>query len=76
MTAAQRAAFESAAGVSITGLTLSIASVLAVFLLLWLAWIALAQFKLWAHKRSDAYDFFWSLLRAAIVTLVLGFLIR
>lgn len=76
MNPAQLTAFESAAGVTAAGLTLAIAGSLAVLMLLWLTWIALAHFKLWQESRVTGYDLLWNVARAAILTLLLGFLIR
>ena len=76
MNPAQQSAFESAAGVLAQDLILAIASVLAVLMLLWLVWVAFAHLKLWHERRITGFDLFWNLIRAAILTLLLGYLIR
>lgn len=76
MNATQLSAFESGAGVLAVDLTLVIASVVAVLMLLWLSWIALAHFKLWYGRRITGYDLLWNVIRAIVLTLLLGFFIR
>lgn len=76
MNASQLSAFESGAGVLVVDLTLLIAGTMAVLMLLWLSWIALAHFKLWYGRRILGYDLLWNVIRAIVLTLLLGFFIR
>lgn len=76
MSPAQLTAFESASRVLAGDLVLVIAGVMAVLMLLWLSWIGLAHFKLWHTRRVEGFDLLWNVIRAIILTLLLGFLIR
>ena len=76
MSSTQITAFTSGAGVTPANLTLAIASILAVLLFLWGAWIALAQLKLWREGNGTLYDLKWNIIRSASVILLLGLIVR
>lgn len=77
MSPAQLNAFSHATGgITTQQIVLVIVSVLAVVLLLWLAWIALSQYRSWQHGQGDFYDVMFVTTRGAVVALLLGYLIR
>jgi len=76
MTAAQTSVFDASTGVTSANLTLTIASIVALIFLIWGAWIGLSQLKLWRAGQATMYDLAWSIIRAAIIMLLLGYLIR
>jgi len=67
MNPAQRDAFLAASGQPSDGLLLAIASILAMFALVWLAWLALKLFDQWTRRRVDLADVAWYVLRGAVV---------
>ena len=77
MTPAQEAAFAAAAGgQSSSALLLAVASILAVFALTWLAWLALRLFDRWTRRGADTGYLLWHLVRAVVVISVLGWFVR
>ena len=77
MTTAQVAAFsKSTGGVSPATLLTAIASILAVIYLLWLAWMAYSQLRSWQTGQGTLYDVILIILRAAVIALLAGYLIR
>ena len=74
MSAAQVKAFKtSTGGISPTDLLTVVAMTLAVIYLLWLAWIAYSQFRSWQTGQGTFYDLMFTIVRAAIVALLVGF---
>ena len=74
MTNAQIAAFKvSTGGTSPADLLLGVVSALAIIYLLWLAWIAHSQFRSWQTGQSTFYDLIFTIARAAMVALLVGF---
>lgn len=77
MTTGQINAFKnSTSGIPPSSLLAVITAVLAVIFLLWLAWIAYSQFRLWQIGKGDFYDVIFSTASAAVVVLLVGYLIR
>ena len=72
----QEAAFFASTGIASANMVLAVASVVALFFLLWGVWIALSQLKLWHEGDGTFYDLTWNIVRASILMLLLGFLIR
>ena len=74
MSASQVTAFKvSTGGISPTDLLTVVAMTLAVIYLLWLAWIAYSQLRSWQTGQGTFYDLILTIVRAAIVTLLVGF---
>lgn len=77
MTTGQINAFKnSTSGISPSNLLDVITASLAVIFLLWLAWVAYSQFRLWQTGKGDFYDVIFSTASAAVVVLLVGYLIR
>ncbi len=77
MTPEQLAGFEAAAGgISAAALLLAIAMIVMTFYTLWTVWLALALARGWWAEQVELYDFLWSLLRATIVLLLVGYFVR
>jgi integrating conjugative element protein (TIGR03758 family) len=77
MTPAQEAAFTAAAGgQSSSALLLGVASILAIFALTWLAWLALRLFDRWTRRGADTGYLLWHLVRAVVAISVLGWFVR
>ena len=74
MSASQVTAFKaSTGGISPTDLLTVVAMTLAVIYLLWLAWIAYSQFRSWQTGQGTFYDLILTIVRAAVVALLVGF---
>lgn len=76
MTAEQLSLFEHSAGVGTNALTLLIAGVGAVIFLTWGAWIASMQLQRWQLGQISFYDLLVLLVRAAVVMMLVGYLVR
>ena len=76
MNTQQRLAFEAGSGVTPETLLLAIASITLSLAFLWVAWLAFGTFKAWHDGTASFFDLVWSVLRASIVLLVLGYYIR
>ena len=76
MSAQQQGIFTTTSTVSPADLTLSIASVLMLFALLWLTWMAYSQLKLWYSRQTTFFDLLVTLTRSSVLVLLLGFIIR
>jgi integrating conjugative element protein (TIGR03758 family) len=63
----------STGGHSPADLLLVVSMTLAVIYLLWAAWLAYAQFKAWQTGKGDFYDLIFTVVRAAIVAMIIGF---
>lgn len=68
--------FAAGAGVNPADLRLFAASAVAVAMLLWTAWIAYGHYIAWRENRLELMDVTWGIVRAAILTLLLGYFIR
>ena len=76
MTAAQSAAFAAGAGISPSALLLGIAGITLTLALVWALWLTFGVFAAWQSGRASLFELIWSVLRACIVLLVLGFYLR
>jgi integrating conjugative element protein (TIGR03758 family) len=72
----QRVAFAGGAGVAPEEVLLAIALIVAVLFLLWLVWVAFGQLRAWAEGRATLFDLLWTLTRACLMVLVVGFYVR
>jgi len=73
MTAAQHTAFQAGSGVTAAALLTGIAGLV---VLLMFVWVTLGTFRAWQDGQVSVLDLTWSVLRASIVLLVLGFYLR
>lgn len=73
MTSAQSAAFQAGSGVLPLVLLTAIASAVVLLAFVWAMWISLGSFRAWQCGQFTLADLVWSVLRASIVLLVLGF---
>ena len=76
MTAEQNAAFAAGAGVDPNTLLVGIAGITLTLGLVWAIWLTFGVFAAWQSGRASLFDLLWSVLRACIVLLVLGFHLR
>ena len=76
MNAAQEAAFSAGAAVPPQTVLLTIALIAALLYLTWLAWIAQAQYRAWVEHRITLFDLTWTVLRASILVLLVGYFLR
>ncbi len=76
MSAQQRSVFDTTSTVTPDTLTITITSVLMTAALLWLAWMAYSQVRLWGAGQSNFYDLIVNLARSSVVVLLLGFFIN
>jgi len=76
LTANQHSLFQQSAGIPSTTLTLVIASVGAVLFLTWGGWMAYQHCQLWQSRLISFFDFVLTVVRTAVMLLLLGYLIR
>lgn len=77
MTPEQLAGFEAATGgISAPALALVIAMIVMTFYTLWTVWLALGLARGWWAEQVDLFDLLWSVLRAAIMLLLVGYFLR
>lgn len=77
VSAAQESAFTGATlGVPMSSFNLTILLILYSVLYLWIAWVVVTQWRAWARRKIDFYDFLIRAVRSVFLTLVLGFLLR
>ena len=76
MTPAQNTVFQAGAGVTPNTLLTVIASVVMVLAFVWVMWVTLGVFKAWQEGQISLMEVTWSVLRASIVLMVLGFYLR
>lgn len=76
MTAEQITAFQLGSGVTPGTLLTAIASVILVLAFIWVIWVALGTFRAWQNGQVVLFDVIWSVLRASVVLMVLGFYLR
>ena len=76
MTAAQNTAFQAGSGFTPATLLTGIASVVLVLAFIWVIWVTLGTFRAWQSGQVVLFDVVWSMLRASIVLMVLGFYLR
>ncbi len=73
MSSGQKKAFKASTGHSPADLLTAVSMTLAVIYLLWMAWIAYSQFKAWQTGQGTFYDLIFTIVRAAIVAMIIGF---
>ncbi len=76
MSSQQETVFTTTSTVSPPDLTLVIASVLMTAALLWLAWMAYSQVRLWQSGQSSFFDLSVNIARSSLIVMLLGFIIR
>ena len=76
MNAAQEVAFAAGAGVAATTVVTAIASMVLTLAFVWALWITLGSFRAWESGQLPLIDFSWTVIRTAIVLMVLGFYVR
>ena len=77
MTAEQRDAFFAATnGIAPADLLMVIAMIVITFYTLWTVWLAFALVRGWYQESIDFYYLIWSLLRAVIMLLLVGYFVR
>ena len=76
MNPAQIGEFTAAAGRGPGELLGLIAAAVIVGFLLWTVWIGYGQLRAWQQGEIGMYDLLWTLMRASIVLLLVGWFIR
>ena len=76
MTPTQISAFQAGSGVTPNALLIAIASIVMVLAIVWGVWITFGVFRAWQEGQATLFDLTWSVLRASIVLMVLGFYLR
>ena len=76
MTPTQISAFQAGSGVTPNALLIAIASIVMVLAIVWVVWITFGVFRAWQEGQATLFDLTWSVLRASIVLMVLGFYVR
>ena len=76
MTAAQNTMFQAGSGVAPNALLIAIASIVMTLAIIWVIWVTLGAFRAWQEGQTTLFDLTWSVLRACIVLMVLGFYVR
>ena len=77
MTEKQRDAFFAATnGIAAIDLLVSIAMIVLTFYTLWVVWLTLGQARGWWSDQVELYDLIWTILRAAILLLLVGYFTR
>ena len=76
MTDAQRLAFRLGSGADASTVHLGIASAALVLAFVWVLWITFGVFRSWHDGNAQLFDVAWSVLRASIVLMVLGYYLR
>ncbi len=68
--------FQAGAGIAPGVLAMYAASLVAVSILLFLAWVGITQFQAWRSGRQDAFPAFWTLTMATVLAMLIGFFVR
>lgn len=76
MNTQQEQAFAAGAGISHDAMLLVIASSVILLAVIWVVWLTFGSFQAWREGYIDWFDFLWTVMRASIVLLVLGFYLR
>lgn len=64
------AAFKVGAGVEAGSLATAISSIVIMFIILWVAWVVIAQFQSFSKGEITFYDMLWRVIRAVVVMLL------
>jgi integrating conjugative element protein (TIGR03758 family) len=73
---AQDAAFTAGSGQLASNVLLGFASIVMVFLVLWVAWVGFAVFDRWRSGGLEFGEFAWYLVRASMILMVVGYFVR
>ena len=74
VTASQDAAFTGATtGLTMSDFQLTILLILYSILYLWASWVIVTQWKAWANRKINFYDFLMRTVRAVLITLLASF---
>ena len=76
MNAEQSAAFSAAAGHGPASMLLAIAWIVITLFILWVVWIAWGNYRAWTSGDVSVFDMLWSVLRATLLLMLLGFYLR
>lgn len=76
MTSAQETVFQAGSGVAASTLLTAIASMVLVLAFVWVIWVSLGVFRTWQEGQATFFDLVWSVVRACLVLMVLGFYVR
>ncbi|MDX1654082.1 MAG: DUF3262 family protein [Candidatus Competibacteraceae bacterium] len=69
-------AFESGSGIAPADLLLTVAATLAALALVWMSALAIGRFGAWQQRRASFYDLLVSVVRCAVLVMLLGFFVR
>lgn len=75
-TPAQEAAFTSGSGQLASNVLLVVASIIIVFVVLWLAWIVVGVFDQWRSGTLEYGEFAWYVVRGTMILMVLGYFVH
>lgn len=64
------AAFNVGSGVTAGELNTAISSIAIMFIILWVAWVVIAQFQSFSKGEITFYDMLWRVIRAVVVMLL------
>ena len=74
VTASQQAAFSDATvGYTMGAFSTTILLIFYSLLYIWMCWVIVTQWKAWANRKIEFYDFLVRSVRSVFLTLVLGF---
>ena len=76
MNAAQIAAFAAAAHHPPDAVLRSIAAIVITLFVLWVVWVAWGNYRAWTTGDVSVFDMLWSVLRATVLLMLLGFYLR
>ena len=74
--ASAMARFAAASGRAGSDVLLVIASIVMIFAVLWVAWIAVQLFDRWRNGALEYAEFLWYALRACMILMVIGYHVR
>ena len=76
MSPEQALVFERASGLPVSRVSLGIAAMLMTVLLIWAAWLSVAQFRRWQDSQVTLFDLTWGLIRTSVLLMAAGFLLQ
>ena len=76
MSPEQALVFERASGLPASRVSLGIAAMLMTVLLIWAAWLSVAQFRRWQDSQVTLFDLTWGLIRTSVLLMAAGFLLQ
>ncbi|WP_353980892.1 TIGR03758 family integrating conjugative element protein [Salinicola endophyticus] len=75
MAGATEAAFQAGAGVGADTVNVLVTSVGCSLAVIWLVWLVISAFRGWTTGRVSEFTLFWSLIRGAMVLVILLWLL-